>query len=79
MRPVLLSLSVVTLAAAVIASAASSPSQSGRAKLVSVGANGRLVYTPDARGNTIPDYSYAGYMSGGVALPVAPVKVTLRA
>src|SRR5262249_1102091 len=44
---------------------------------VSIGADGRLVYSPDARGNLIPDYSYAGYGGGGVRLPDMPVKITL--
>src|SRR2546421_2247672 len=46
--------------------------------LVSVGADGKLHYAADARGNLVPDYSYAGYMSGGVALPEAAVKLTLK-
>lgn len=39
--------------------------------------NGRLVYTPDYRGNTLVDYSHAGYEGGGAALPNIPVKITL--
>lgn len=38
---------------------------------VTAGKDGRLVYTPDARGNRIPDYSYCGYMAGDSAIPVA--------
>jgi hypothetical protein len=38
---------------------------------------GRLAYTPDARGNTVPDFSRCGYRGGGVALPEVPVRVTL--
>ena len=37
-----------------------------------------LKYTPDAFGNTVPDFSLAGYRHGGVALPVAPVIATLN-
>ena len=40
--------------------------------------DGQLKYTPDAFGNTIPDFSLAGYRHGGVALPVAPVVETLN-
>lgn len=40
--------------------------------------NNRLVYTPDARGNTVPDFSRCGYMGGGVALPNVPVRLTLQ-
>lgn len=39
--------------------------------------DGRLVYRADERGNTIPDFSRAGYGGGGVRLPELPVVVTL--
>ncbi len=42
---------------------------------VAAGADGRLVYAADARGNAIVDFSHAGYRGGGVALPEAPVRV----
>ncbi len=35
-------------------------------------AGGRLVYRADARGNTLPDFSRAGYGGGGVRLPEVP-------
>lgn len=38
---------------------------------------GKLVYKTLDRGDKIMDFSYAGYMGGGVPLPVAPVQVTL--
>ena len=47
-------------------------------KLVYPGTNDRLIYTPDEKGNIIPDFSYAGYMGGGVRLPDVPVKVTVE-
>src|SRR3954470_10711003 len=34
---------------------------------------GRLSYESDARGNRVPDFSGAGYMGGGVAIPDVPV------
>jgi hypothetical protein len=37
--------------------------------LVYPGPNGQLVYVPDAQGNTIPDFSNVGYLSGTVPLP----------
>ena len=46
-------------------------------KLVYPGSDGRLVYTPDEQGNTIPDFSNCGYMGGGVKLPNAPVRLTV--
>ena len=39
--------------------------------------NGRLVYKADSKGNVIPDFSHAGYMGGGVALPYVPVVKTV--
>jgi hypothetical protein len=45
---------------------------------VSAGAAGApLVYTPDARGNRIPDFSHAGYRGGGRALPDVPVRLVV--
>ncbi|MER8188078.1 peptidoglycan-binding protein [Kitasatospora sp. NPDC094015] len=41
--------------------------------------NGRLVYGHDDRGNQVPDYSYAGYAGGGVAIPKVATKVTVPA
>jgi hypothetical protein len=52
--------------------------------LVHPGADGHLVYVPDAQGNTIPDFSNVGYMGGTVPLPgtdgtpAVPVKATVR-
>ncbi|MEO0899992.1 MAG: DNRLRE domain-containing protein [Bacteroidota bacterium] len=46
---------------------------------------GKLSYTPFAMEgqsnavNKIPDFSYAGYMKGGVPLPEVPVQITLEA
>lgn len=40
---------------------------------VTLGASGRLVYHTTARGDRVPDFSYAGYMGGGVPLPSVPV------
>jgi hypothetical protein len=42
-----------------------------------LGTDGRLVYKTDADGNHIMDFSTAGYMGGGVALPTVAAKVTL--
>jgi len=40
-------------------------------------ANGHLIYHSDKNGVTIPDYSFAGYRSGGVALPTVPAQINL--
>jgi hypothetical protein len=37
-------------------------------------ADGHLVYTPDARGNQVLDFSSAGY-GGGVSLPIVPARI----
>jgi hypothetical protein len=41
------------------------------------GADGRLIYGRDKSGAVIPDYSFAGYHSGGVALPTVPARIKL--
>jgi hypothetical protein len=41
------------------------------------GENGRLVYTPDFRGNRIPDFSMVGYRNG-MDIPNVPVKLVLE-
>lgn len=41
------------------------------------GKDGKLMYKKTNKGDRIMDFSYAGYMGGGVALPVVPVKITL--
>jgi hypothetical protein len=41
------------------------------------GADGRLVYGHNKNGVMIPDYSFAGYRSGGVALPTVPAQIKL--
>ncbi|RYG20467.1 MAG: pectate lyase, partial [Chitinophagaceae bacterium] len=38
------------------------------------GKDGKMQYTPDSLGNRIPDFSYAGYMGGDKAIPMASVK-----
>ncbi len=45
--------------------------------MVYPGTNGRLVYIPDSLGNTIPDFSNAGYKGGGVPIPNVAVKATV--
>jgi hypothetical protein len=48
-----------------------------QADWVRLGADGKLAYKKDARGNRVMDFSSAGYMGGGVALPQVSVKVTV--
>lgn len=47
-------------------------------KAAFLGDDGRMVYVPDYKGNRLPDFSTAGYMGGGVAIPDVPVKVTVE-
>src|SRR4051794_6251949 len=41
------------------------------------GAQGKLAYTADEQGNTIPDFSHAGYGGGGVPIPTVSIKETV--
>ena len=45
--------------------------------LVSVGANGKLVYTADSKGNKIPDFSGVGYMNSEEPIPNVQVVKTV--
>lgn len=47
--------------------------------LVSVGADGKLVYTADAMGSVIPDYSGVGYRNSKYPIPTVPVVKTITA
>lgn len=42
------------------------------------GPDGKLVYKTTPTGDRIMDFSHAGYMGGGVALPTVPVKRTVK-
>jgi hypothetical protein len=42
------------------------------------GPNGKLAYKATPNGDTIMDFSHAGYMGGGVALPTVPVRRTVQ-
>jgi hypothetical protein len=48
--------------------------QKGKSEWVYRGNDGKLVYKTTPAGDRIMDFSHAGYMGGGVALPVVPVK-----
>src|SRR6185369_9581183 len=41
------------------------------------GTSGRLLYSTDASGNRVLDYTAVGYKGGGVPIPNVPVKVTV--
>jgi hypothetical protein len=44
---------------------------------VSQGKDGKLTYVADAKGNRIPDFSFAGYMSGNAPIPDVPVRIVV--
>ena len=46
--------------------------------IVAVGANGRLVYTADAKGNVVPDFSAVGYMNSEAPIPTVGVVLTVN-
>ena len=52
--------------------------QLAQSEWVGIGPDGRLVYKTTPNGDRIMDFSSAGYMGGGVALPVVPVKTMKR-
>ncbi|HEY5346100.1 MAG TPA: DUF6298 domain-containing protein, partial [Verrucomicrobiae bacterium] len=43
--------------------------------IISIGADGELVYDADERGNRVPDFSNCGYFGGDKQIPDAPVRV----
>jgi hypothetical protein len=45
---------------------------------VSIGPDGKLAYKTTPAGDRIMDFSYAGYMGGGVAIPRIPVKTVIK-
>ncbi len=69
---------VVSCLTLVLLSGVTVSAQENHSSLVYPVENGKLVYVPDEQGNVIPDFSYAGYMGGGVKLPELPVKITLE-
>jgi hypothetical protein len=46
--------------------------------LVSVGTNGHLVYTADAKGNIVPDFSAVGYKNSEAPIPTVGVVLTIN-
>lgn len=48
-------------------------------ELVSVDSNGKLIYTPDPKGNVVPDFSGVGYMNSESAIPTVSVVKTVSA
>ena len=61
-----------------LSSCVQSPDNLPKSEWIYPDTKGKLVYKKDERGNRIMDFSYAGYMGGGVALPDVTVKVTVN-
>ena len=59
-----------------VALASTSSAQSPRVA-VRAAPDGGLVYSADARGNRVIDFSYAGFEGGGVPIPDAPARVVV--
>lgn len=72
-------LHLLAAAAAPLSVMALDISPANYSKIVYPGKNGRLIYVPDEKGNTIPDFSNCGYMGGGVKLPTLPVRAVVAA
>jgi len=51
--------------------------QAAKSQWVYPDSKGKLVYKTLESGDKIMDFSYAGYMGGGVNIPTVPVKITL--
>src|SRR3982751_2986788 len=54
------------------------PSSSDKSIWVYPATNGKLQYKTTERGDRIMDFSYAGYMGGGVAFPDPPIVISLE-
>ncbi|HEU5167927.1 MAG TPA: hypothetical protein VFU29_20425, partial [Chitinophagaceae bacterium] len=50
---------------------------SAKSQWVYPDAKGKLIYKTLETGDKIMDFSYAGYMGGGVTIPSVPIKITL--
>jgi hypothetical protein len=66
------------VAATLLAAAVTSQADSGpTSQWVHPGPDGKLVYKTTPAGDTVMDFSFAGYMGGGVAFPSPPVIQTV--
>ena len=50
----------------------------GASKTCRLDSSGKLVYSRDAKGNRLPDFSHVGYHSGEKAISDVPVRITLE-
>ncbi|MGB7156462.1 MAG: hypothetical protein WBD40_00265, partial [Tepidisphaeraceae bacterium] len=67
-----------TFAFIAFAAATAHAAERAKSEWVHPGPDGKLVYKTTDKGDRIMDFSHAGYMGGGVALPNVPVKKTVQ-
>jgi len=75
------SLALITLfagATVLVADPAGSSSTSPRSEWVGLDADGKLTYKALPTGDRIMDFSSAGYMGGGVVIPIVPARQTVK-
>src|SRR5262245_7859361 len=76
-RAAMLGLLVLTWAACQLLTPSWATAAGPSRRFVYPGADGKLVYDADGRGNRVSDFSACGYGGGGVAIPDAPVRVVV--
>src|SRR4051812_40997461 len=69
---------VTALATAAGGLAATPGSQQATSRWMYPGPDGKLIYQPLPTGERIMDFSHAGYMGGGIALPTVAVRKTVE-
>ena len=69
---------IYSLIAAICLSFTITHNTTWRSKFVSLNKNGKLHYTPDSNGNTIPDFSRVGYYGGDKKIPKVRVVKTIN-
>lgn len=68
---------VVTICSAFLSGAEIKLPKAGQSEWAYIDRSGKLTYKTLSSGDRIPDFSYAGYMGGGIAIPKAAVKKTV--
>ena len=71
-------LSLIGVGLAFAAGPGAGAAEKATSEWVHPGPDGKLVYKTTPAGDRIMDFSHAGYMGGGVALPEVPVKITVK-
>src|SRR5262245_51644094 len=67
----------LVVAALAVAAADAGQGTQAKSQWVYPGPDGKLVYKTTPAGDKMMDFSHAGYMGGGVALPSVPVQQTV--